>query len=95
MSAHGIASKVRRALRNETGVALTLDQLRELVREDNLLNSLSEREANELCPATTPRSSSETIGSISAGMGGRSSGRSRPTQRPRGAMSIAALSEGM
>ena len=93
MSAHTIASKVRRALRNETGVSLTLDQLRELVREDNLLNSLSEREASELCPAK-PATTCETPTGLTRGaMGSRPiSGRSRAMSE--GRSFIAALASG-
>lgn len=75
MTAHTIASKFRRALRNETGVTLTLDQLRELTSY-GLLELIAQREIEELCPAKPALTGETLIGSTNAGMAVPRSGRS-------------------
>lgn len=62
MSAHRIASKIRRALKNEVGITLSFEQLRELA-DFGLLNTLSRIENEELCPAPALPTSSATTGS--------------------------------
>ena len=95
MSAHDIASKARRALRNQTGMTITLDQVRELAGY-GLLELLAPFEKTELCPAKPLHSSSEITGSTSGETASlRTSGRSRPINRDRGPLSIAALSSGI
>ena len=95
MSVQSIASKYRRALRNGTGASFTLEQLKELAGH-GVLELIARIEAEELCPAKTARSSSENIGSTSAGTENRpTSGKSRPTPASRGPLSIEALSEGL
>ena len=54
MSAQAIASKIRRALRNETGLTLSKEQIRELVARHGLLEALSRAEIEELCPSMKP-----------------------------------------
>lgn len=70
MTAHRIASKFRRALRNGTGANFTNDELRELGRM-GVPMMLAEAEARELCgePFNTERQS---------GQGGRGEGKPAP-----------------
>ncbi|CAB5222840.1 hypothetical protein UFOVP368_37 [uncultured Caudovirales phage] len=75
MTAHSIASKFRRALRNETGATFTNDQLRELGRL-GVLRMLAEIEAQELCHEKPAPTDATPIGSTSAAMAVRNSGRS-------------------
>lgn len=60
MSAHAIASKIRRALRNQTGATFTLAQLREMA-EWGILVQLSEIEANELWPVKQAPASPQVV----------------------------------
>lgn len=68
MTAHAIASKFRRALRNGTGANFSHDQFRQL-GEYGILKVLSEIEADELCPAQTAHTSLAITGSTSGGTG--------------------------
>lgn len=93
MTAQAINSKLRRALRNETGATLTNQQIRELAGL-GVLNMLADKELNELCPETAAPSSLATTGSTSGGTANRlTSGKSPP--RAAAHISIAALSAGM
>lgn len=76
MTVQGIASKFRRALRNGTGASFTNEQLRQL-GECGVLRLLAEMEAEELCPAKTAHTGAIPIGSTSAGMGARKTGKSQ------------------
>lgn len=75
MTASPIASKFRRAMRNKTGANFTYEQLCQL-GEYGLLRLLAEKEADELCPAKIVPTGATHIGSTSAVMGARHSGRS-------------------
>jgi hypothetical protein len=75
MTAQAIASKFRRALRNETGVTFTNEQLQELGRL-GVLRMLAEKEAEELCPAKIAHTGETPTGSTSGAMANRLSGRS-------------------
>lgn len=66
MSAHTIANKWRRAVRRNTGMQLTPEQLQELGGY-GFLELLSRIESNELCPAKPAPTSSETTGSTTGG----------------------------
>lgn len=84
MSAHAIANKFRRALRNKTGASFTLDQLREMAGW-GVLVELSRIEANELCPVNEAPAPPQTDGEDI----------SLPPSKSRGALSIAELSRGL
>lgn len=85
MSAHAIANKFRRALRNKTGASFTLYQLREMAGW-GVLVELSRIEANELCPVNeAPGALPQTDGQDI----------SLPPSKSRGALSIAELSRGL
>lgn len=76
MTAHNIAQKFRRALRNETGATFTHEQLREMAR-CGVLHLIAKIETEELCPETTAHTEGVNTGSRSAGMDGqRGSGKS-------------------
>jgi len=95
MTAQALASKFRRALRNETGATFTLEQMREL-SSYGVLPMILQKEAEELCPDVQMNSGSETTGSPSGEMANhRISGRSPTTRTSRGPLSIAALSAGL
>ncbi len=74
MTAKSIASKWRRALRNETGATFTLEQLRELTAY-GALNLVVSREIEELCPAKIHPTGETHTGSTDAAMENRRSGR--------------------
>lgn len=95
MTAHAIASKFRRALRNGTGANFSHEQLREL-GACGVLELLARLENEELCPATKKPSPSEITGLPSGVTGSRQRyGRSRDIANDHGPLSIAALSEGL
>ena len=82
MTAQAIAHRWRRALRKDSGLKLTADQLRELTEYGYLLD-LAQREAEEICPAKTAPTSVIRTGSTREGMAARSSGRSPDTKAGR------------
>lgn len=95
MTAHSIASKFRRAIRNGTGATFTNEQLQEMAGY-GLLKTLALIESEELCPERLPPTSSVTSGSTKGGTENRpTSGRLPPTGRERGPLSIEALSAGI
>ena len=63
MTAHAIATKYRRALRNRTGATFTLEQLQELASY-GVLEFIARIETQELCPAKPARALSENTGLI-------------------------------
>jgi hypothetical protein len=65
-----VASKLRRALRNETGVHLTLDELRAFA-DHGALEIASRAENEELWPAKATNTRSANTGSTSAGTASR------------------------
>lgn len=71
MTAHAIANKIRRALRNGTGASFTNEQLRE-VGKFGILHLLAHIEAEELCPATTVQAAIPTGPPVVAAAGRRS-----------------------
>lgn len=75
MTAHSIASKFRRALRNDTGATFTNEQLRELGRL-GVLRMLAEIEAQELCHEKTAPIAETLTGSTNAAMNAHRTGRS-------------------
>ena len=93
VSARIIADKLRRALRNRTGVKLSLDQIQELFRL-GVIEIVLKNEMEELCLVRTTSTESETIGSKSAAMENLPKSGKSPRQ-PAEPLSIAALSAGM
>lgn len=82
MTAHSIAHKWRRALKKETGLKLTCEQLQELTRYGYLLD-LAQREAEEICPAKTAPTSAIHTGSTTAETVAPASGRLPDTKAGR------------
>lgn len=95
MSATGLASKLRRARRNGTGLRIDHSDIETLARL-GIYEILARAEGEELCLVTTARASTATSGSTNAATANRpTSGKSPITPPPLDASSIAALSEGM
>jgi hypothetical protein len=85
MSAHAIAQKFRRALRNGSGATFSLDQLREMASWGVLVD-LSRIEANEIWPAdNVPATQASTTQPAPI----------NEAHRDRGSLSIAQLSAGI
>jgi len=85
-----IARKFRRALRNGTGLQLTLGQLQELAGY-GVLDLIVKIEAQELCPPKTFPALSETTGSISNSTASALIGKPKAPQPKLNKASLAAL----
>ena len=95
MTAHSIPSKLRRAIKNGTGVTFNNSQVREF-GELGILEDLMSIEAEELCPRKRHHSSSEISGLTREGTAPhRTYGRSRPTRAEAGPLCTEALSVGL
>ena len=91
-----LARKYRRALRNNTGMSLTIDQVQALTDAGALeLVTTAENEEMKEWAVIRHRTSSETIGSTSGEMGSRERGKSPTTIPPLDRSAIAALSAGI
>lgn len=76
MSATGLASKLRRARRNGTGLRIDHSDIETLARL-GIYEILARAEGEELCLVTTAHTDATLTGSTSEGTADRSSGRSR------------------
>ena len=95
MSAHSIAQKFRRALRNQTGATISVEQIQQLA-EFGILDILAKIENQELWQPRIAPTPLATIGSPSGETENRPmSGKLAAIPRSRAPLSIEALSAGI